>query len=250
MFENKFFPSENKPETDPLLILFGFVGSNDRVMNKYKECWKGFNVFIFTPPCDMTIYLMRVGGRIFNKKLNKYFKSNPNASRVIYIHGLSIGASFISGYLKQLELDKNGKYGYIIPYIKGIVMDSGLVLTHHDAINGFKSAIREQIGLVGSIIQHAVPMFKPFIKYFCKHDVPYLFKNNYNFLVIYSECDVYFPGASESLINRLNDTDKKSNYNDRIIIKKKFNSKHIEHLKNNKTEYIDSIINFINITSK
>ncbi|EAL73662.1 hypothetical protein DDB_G0268418 [Dictyostelium discoideum AX4] len=38
-----------------------------------------------------------------------------------------------------------------------------------------------------------------------------------------------------SLISRNNDADRKSNNNDRIIIEKKFNSKHIEHLKLNKT---------------
>ncbi|KAM9952919.1 hypothetical protein ACTFIR_007975 [Dictyostelium discoideum] len=250
MLGNKFYPSDNNPETDPLLILFGFVGSNERVMKKYRECWKGFNIFLFTPPCDMTIYLMRVGSRKINKELNKYFKNNPNASKIIYIHGLSIGASFVSGFLKQMELYKNGKFCYIIPYIKGIVMDSGLVITQNDAITGFKSAIRTQIGALGNVIQHAVPMFKPFIKYFCKHDVPYLFKNNYHFLVIYSPCDQYFPGASENLITRLNETDRTSNHNDRIIVEMKFNSKHIEHLKSNKTEYIDSIVNFINITNK
>ncbi|KAK5582918.1 hypothetical protein RB653_004507 [Dictyostelium firmibasis] len=249
MFENKFFPSQNNQETAPLLILFGFVGSNERVMNKYRECWKGFNVFLFTPPCDMTIYLMRVGGRIFNKKLNKYFKDNPNVNKTVYIHGLSIGASFVSGFLKMLELDENGEYRYILPYIKGIVMDSGLVITPNDAITGFKSAIREQAGSIGKIIQHAVPMFTPFINYFCKHDVPYLFKNHYHFLVIFSENDTYFPGASENLVDRLNNTDKKSNYKDRIIIEKKFMSNHIEHLKNNREEYMDSIVNFINITT-
>ncbi|KAN0045172.1 hypothetical protein ACTA71_005548 [Dictyostelium dimigraforme] len=246
IYNIKYYPCENE-STSPLLVLFGFVGSTEKVLNKYKSVWNGFNVLVFTPPCDMTIILMRICSKVVLKKVHKYFQTHPDAPKSFYIQGLSVGACFVAGHLKQYE---NEKYGYLLNYISGIVLDSGLSVDTKDAITGFKSAIRAKTGSLGIVIQHCVPLFRPFISEFCRNDIPCLYKNDYNFLIIYSDCDTFFPGASKKLIKNLNDTDLKNGVplNKRILVEVKFGSNHIEHLKNNKKEYTEAITNFISIT--
>ncbi|KAN0006803.1 hypothetical protein ACTFIU_004994 [Dictyostelium citrinum] len=241
-----YFPCENE-STSPLLVFFGFIGSTEKVLNKYKSVWKGFNILVFTPPCDMTIILMRICSKKVLKKIDNYFQTHLNAPKSLYIQGISVGACFVPGHLKQYE---NKKYIYLLSYIKGIVLDSGLSVDTSDAITGFKSAIRSQAGSLGVVIQHCVPLFRPFISEYCRNDVPCLYKNGYNFLIIYSDCDTFFPGASKKLIKNIIDTDIKNgvSLNKRILVEVKFDSNHIEHLKNHKEEYTNAISTFVSMT--
>ncbi|KAM9963064.1 hypothetical protein ACTFIW_006286 [Dictyostelium discoideum] len=246
IYSIKYFPSENE-STSPLLVLFGFIGSTEKVLDKYKSIWKGFNILVFTPPCDMTIILMRICSKKVLSKIHNFFQTHPNAPKSLYIQGLSVGACFVPGHLKQYE---NEKYSYLLSYIDGIVLDSGLSVGLKDAITGFKCAMRTQISSVGVLIQHFVPLFKPFIGEYCRNDVPCIYKNGYNFLIIYSDCDTYFPGASKKLIKRIHDTDLRigAQPNKRILHEVKFDSNHIEHLKTHKQEYTKALTLFISKT--
>ncbi|KAN0019392.1 hypothetical protein ACTFIU_002600 [Dictyostelium citrinum] len=257
MLKVRFYPSKNNKENAPLLILIGFVGSNKRVLLKYKEIWKDFNVFMYTPPMDMTLIILRMASNILTKKIHKYYKNNESSSKIIYIHGISVGTCFIGGFLNCLENYKNGKYNYLPHYIKGIVLDSGLVINANDAIEGFSSGFKSKGGVISLTIPPIIKLFKPIFSDYCKRDVPYFYKYNYNYLIFYSDCDTYFPGASKKFIDSLISKDINNNDNNnidnkknskRIIMEQKFDSHHIQHFRKYKNEYIESVQKFITYT--
>ncbi|KAN0038506.1 hypothetical protein ACTA71_000684 [Dictyostelium dimigraforme] len=230
-------------ETKPLVIIFGFFNSNKKIMEKFCKIWEGNNVFTFVSTLDFTTILMRKEIKKLVKKIHIFLKNNNNKSKTIYLHGISAGTCNISTFIRYLHTFKNGKFCYMLPMIKSIILDSGVVSDEKKVLAGFSKTLKQK-GAIGHLVSLIFPIFKSKWRYHCQTDFPYLLRNEYcwNYLIISGEYDDFFPNASDSFVEMF----KKSVQDPkRLIVQKKFNSKHALHFKNYPNEYKESINNFI-----
>ncbi|KAM9970377.1 hypothetical protein ACTFIR_002233 [Dictyostelium discoideum] len=86
MFDLTFRPSNSvQNETKPLVLIFGFLSSNKKIMEKFCKIWEGCDVFVNIPPLDFSTILLRMEVKILIKELHKYLNNNKNTSKTIYL---------------------------------------------------------------------------------------------------------------------------------------------------------------------
>ncbi|KAM9974851.1 hypothetical protein ACTFIW_008320 [Dictyostelium discoideum] len=244
MFDLTFRPSNSvQNETKPLVLIFGFLSSNKKIMEKFCKIWEGCDVFVNIPPLDFSTILLRMEVKNLIKEIHKYLNNNKNTSKTIYLHGISVGTCYIGTFIKSLNNFENGKYKYILPMIKSIVLDSGMIINEAEVFRGLTKTMKEK-GVFGYILASIFPVFKSRWRYYCQNDFPHFLSNDYgwNYLVISGEYDDFFPNTSDLFVELFKKAVKNSN---RQIQRKTFDSKHALHFKNHPEEYKKTINDFI-----
>ncbi|KAK5579431.1 hypothetical protein RB653_009114 [Dictyostelium firmibasis] len=246
MLNLTFYPSKcvgNEPK--PLVLLFGFLGSNKKIMDKFYKIWENNNVFVYVPPLDFSTILLRFELKKLVKIIHKYYKDNENASKIIYLHGLSVGTCCIGTLISLLKSLENGKYSYVLPMIKSIILDSGMIIDEEEVQRGFSKTLKQK-GAIGYLLSLSFPLFKSKWRNYCRNDFPHLLSDDYdwNYLIITGEYDEFFPNSSFLFVEMLKKSIKNEN---RLILQKSFDSKHALHFKNYPEEYKKSINDFIEI---
>ncbi|KAM9988594.1 hypothetical protein ACTFIZ_003727 [Dictyostelium cf. discoideum] len=247
MFDITFHPSNSdQNETKPLVIIFGFLNSNKKIMEKYCKIWEGCDVFVHVPPLDFSTILLRIEIKSLIKKMHKLlYKNNKITPRTIYLHGISVGTCYVGTLIKSLNSFEKGKCSYILPMIKSIVLDSGMIINETEIFRGLTKTMKKKGGL-GYILALIFPVFKSKWRFYCQNDFPHFLSNDYgwNYLVISGEYDDFFPNTSDVFVELFKNSVKNSN---RLIERKTFDSKHALHFKNHPEEYKKTINNFIGL---
>ncbi|EFA85947.1 putative transmembrane protein [Heterostelium album PN500] len=233
-----------KEESRPLVLLYGWMGSQPVYLNKYAQQWtqRGYNVFAYCPSTLETFFPPYRVKQINNKMLpivKGYIKDHPQCQGIIF-HCFSNGGGF---YYSEIihEMVNNPEFQHLHQFMKGTVFDSLPSLS----MNAGLRAARISGGLLVYLFVKIL-MFPLMILFMGDHWERYKRnlsheKNVWPHLVIYSKDDsIVTVDQVEILIDLLKNKTlaKKPN----LYLETCFdNSPHVCHLRTHPKEYGESM---------
>jgi hypothetical protein len=239
--------------SEKLVILFGWSGSNHKYLSKYSEIFSERKMN--TVQMTNTLYIDTNAPKveILVKEIDEYFQLSKKENFSIYFHVMSNGGLF--NYVKALKLIETKSFKHWKPLIKGVIFDScpgELTATTYSKVltvqmeNFILKTIAYYLILVFIILQSVLSICIPSLRYNTNEMLidPFL-KNTLHdsvpLLIIYSEKDELINHKFiDKLLIQLKSYDK-------LVFSKKFtDSDHVAHYRKYSKEYLFSIDKLLN----
>ncbi|KAI1285093.1 Transmembrane protein 53 [Halotydeus destructor] len=227
----------------PLLLLFGWLFSQDRHLDRYRKLYyqQGFDVLTIQ---NTTLRLLfpTHGVHVTCHQVVDFLRDHHHSYPYILVHGFSVGGYTFCEFL--LELEKDAKLNEVIlDKMKGMIMDSGV--DADDFALGLGRALTNNL-VVAKVIQILAAMFL-FLFYFTStihyktaskmaHDL----KIRCPALLIVSKVDQ--AGSLESNQRVANDMKRKDIS---VTVKVFESSEHVSHMHKYPDEYEKTMLDFV-----